>query len=362
MSVKNQSINMAQATDETVGPFTEILQGIGSAVLSNPGENIPRDLHFDVIAITLLIALFIWWRRGGRGAKGADGRERKSGLIQYLFPKDIYTHQSARVDLWLWITERCLHPFLGVGLLMVVGPATEQSVIEVLQWIFGATPALNINYAWMLLYSLVTLLCYDFVFFITHYTMHKVPALWVLHKVHHSAEVLTPLTRSREHFIAVPIWAVGGAFSYGFPAGIFAYLFDGNITEATLLNIGIFTLLLGFNGSFRHYHVQFHYPRWLAKWVHSPVMHHVHHSYLEKHWDKNFASVTSIWDRLFGCLYIPEKDEYTPWGIPPKKQLENRTYWQNTIGPFRDWYRMLSGGNSNAGDAPEVEIDVSTDK
>jgi sterol desaturase/sphingolipid hydroxylase (fatty acid hydroxylase superfamily) len=48
-------------------------------------------------------------------------------------------------------------------------------------------------------------------------------------------------------------------------------------------------------------------------------MHHVHHSYLEKHWDKNFAAVTSIWDRIFGCLYVPEKDEYTPWGIPPKK-------------------------------------------
>ena len=70
-------------------------------------------------------------------------------------------------------------------------------------------------------------------------------------------------------------------------------------------------------------------------------MHHVHHSYLEQHWDKNFAAITSIWDRLFGCLYIPTKDEYTPWGLPPKKQVENQTYWQNTIGPFRDWYRLL---------------------
>lgn len=249
--------------------------------------------------------------------------------------------------MWLWITERLLHPILGIGLFIAIGPATEKAMINGLEMILGSTPMLTPNIAWMLLYSLVTLLCYDFVFFITHYTMHKVPALWAIHKVHHSAEVLTPLTRYREHFIAVPIWAAGGAFSYGFAAGIFAYLFNGNITEATLLNVSAFALLFGFNGAFRHYHVQFHYPVWLAKWLHAPVMHHVHHSYLKQHRDKNFAAVTSIWDRLFGCLYIPAKDEYTPWGISENNAEENRTYWQNMIGPFRDWYRMLAGDNSH---------------
>ena len=70
-------------------------------------------------------------------------------------------------------------------------------------------------------------------------------------------------------------------------------------------------------------------------------MHHVHHSYLDKHWDKNFAAVTSLWDRMFGTLYIPEKDEYTPWGLGPQTQGEYRSFWQNTTGPFRDWYQML---------------------
>jgi sterol desaturase/sphingolipid hydroxylase (fatty acid hydroxylase superfamily) len=149
------------------------------------------------------------------------------------------------------------------------------------------------------------LLSYDFVFYSTHYAMHRIPALWVLHRIHHSAEVLTPLTRYREHFLAGPIWTAGSGFSYGVAAGLFAYLFSGGITEATVLNIGFFFLLFGFNGSFRHYHVQFHYPRWLSKWLHSPAMHHIHHSYLPQHWDRNFAAVTSLWDRLFGTLYIP---------------------------------------------------------
>ena len=176
---------------------------------------------------------------------------------------------------------------------------------------WGTGPTLDISYGWMLLYSLVTLLLYDFIFSIIHYTEHKVPALWVIHKVHHSAEVLTPLTRYREHFLEGPIYAAGAALAYGIAGGLFGWLFESDVTHATLFNIGFFSLLFGFNGSFRHYHGAFPYPVWLSKWLHSPVMHHAHHSYLEKHWDTNLAAVTSLWDRLFGTLYIPEKDEHT---------------------------------------------------
>ena len=346
MSITAPEINTGKAGEEIVGPFTDMVQTATGAVWDTIATNLPKDLHWEYLLLTVILATIIWFIRGGRGSKGVDGRERKTGLLQFLLPRDIYTHESARVDIWLWVTERVLRPFWAVGLLATVGPATEQSVIASLQWTFGETPALQPNYGWMLLYSLLTLLVYDFVFFSTHYTMHKVPALWAIHKIHHSAEVLTPLTRTREHFIAGPIWATGGALSYGFVGGIFAYLFAGGITVATLFNISLFSLLFGFNGSFRHYHVQFHYPRGLSRWLHSPAMHHIHHSYLQKHWDTNFAAITSLWDRMFGTLYIPQQDEYTPWGIGPETQAEYRSYWQNTAAPFRDWYRMLANGAS----------------
>lgn len=324
-----------------VGPFSELMQDPAGVLWTTASENIPNDLRWHVILLTLTLATAIYFFRNGHGARGADGRERKTGLLNFLLPKDIYTHVSARVDIGLWLLERFLHPLWAVALLATVSPATEQTIIAILQGLFGSTPALQSNIAWMALYSLVILLCYDFVFYAIHYTMHKVPALWVIHKVHHSAEVLTPLTRTREHFLAGPIWATGAAISYGFAAGLFAYLFDGGITQATLLNVGVFSLLFGFNGSFRHYHVQFRYPRGLEKWLQSPAMHHTHHSYLEKHWDTNMAAVTSIWDRMFGTLYIPEPDEYTPWGIGPETQDQYRSFWQNTSGPFRDWYTMI---------------------
>lgn len=297
-----------------LGPLTDMTQRAVSVVWDTASANVPRDLRWYMILLTLALGILIYVIRRGHGAKGADGRERQTNLLNFLLPRDIYTHISARVDIWLWVLERILRPLWAVSLITTVGTVTEKYVIRSLEWAIGATPALDINFAWMLLYSLCTLLLYDLVFYAIHYTMHKVPAFWAIHKVHHSAEVLTPLTRSREHFIAGPIWATGSAFSYGFVGGIFAFMFDGGITQATLFNIGFFSLLFGFNGSFRHYHVQFHYPRWLAKWLQSPAMHHTHHSYLQKHWDTNLAAVTSIWDRMFGTLYIPEKDEYTPWG------------------------------------------------
>lgn len=327
------------AADSThaTGPLGEI----AAIVWQTLADNLPRDLKWPTLLVLVVIATGIWWLRGGHGAKGADGRERASSLIAFLIPRDIYTHVSARVDVWLWILERALRPLWAAGAILSLGPATEWAVIGALGGMLGAGPALQPDYGWMLLYSLVTLLCYDFVFFLIHYTEHKVPALWAIHKVHHSAEVLTPLTRYREHVLEGPLYAAGSAIAYGFAGGLFGWAFSGDITQATLFNIGFFTLLFGFNGVFRHYHVQFHYPRWLSLWLHSPVMHHVHHSYLPKHWDKNMAAITSIWDRLFGTLYIPERDEYTPWGLGPETQHEYRSFLQNVRAPFRDWYRML---------------------
>jgi sterol desaturase/sphingolipid hydroxylase (fatty acid hydroxylase superfamily) len=326
------------------GPLTTLVDSGTQYVRDSLTAFYPEDLQLPSLLLTLVLASLLYWYRSGRGSRGADGQERPVGFLTFLLPKDIYTHVSVRVDIALWFFEALLRPLWIVSLIAVVGPATERTIIATLVTVAGESPMLQVNFAWMALYSLVNLLFYDFVFFLTHYTMHKVPALWAIHKVHHSAEVLTPLTRHREHFLAGPIWAAGAALSYGAAAGIFGYLFAGDLVEATLMNIGLFTLLIGFNGTFRHYHVQFNYPIGLSKWLQSPAMHHVHHSYREQHWDKNMAALTSIWDRIFGTLYIPEKDEYTPWGLGPETQGENRSFWHNTIAPFREWWVMLGRG------------------
>jgi len=225
-----------EAAADKIGPFTELTRKYGSAVWDTLAANVPHDLRWNWLLFMFALALTLFALRSGRGAKGADGRERPYRLAEYLLPREIYTHVSARVDVWLWVLERALKPLWGLLLLGALGPFVEKSVIGALTAGFGAGPAIVPNIAWMLVYSLVLLLCYDFTFFLLHYAEHKVPVLWAIHKVHHSAEVLTPLTRYREHVLEGPLYSIQAAIGYAVPAAVFGWMFAGSIAQATILD------------------------------------------------------------------------------------------------------------------------------
>jgi sterol desaturase/sphingolipid hydroxylase (fatty acid hydroxylase superfamily) len=328
--------------DEIVGPFSDIASQVAAALLDAVHPNSRANtLWWPLLLLLILTTVAFWYFRDGRGAKDADGREKPMGLFEYLFPKKIYTHPSARVDIGLYLLDKGMMPVWVALFLGSIAPAVEQATIGSLQWAFGASPELSPTVGWRLLYSAVTLLIVDMVFYFTHYMMHKTEIGWAIHKVHHSAEVLTPMTRPREHFIAGPIWALGPAIGLSLSGGIFAWVFNGDITQITVMNIGIFSALYALNGHFRHYHVSFRYPRWLEYWLQSPGMHHTHHSYLEKHWDTNLGLVTSIWDRMCGTLYIADRYEETPWGLAPKDQQKYTSLSDNLVTPFREIGRIL---------------------
>ena len=334
---------LKESSEEILGPFSDITNRIAEALWNAVFPGATTTLWWPMLVLTALITIAFWYFRKGHGAKDAEGRERQMGLLEYLLPKKIYTHQSARVDIWLYLLDRGMMPIWFVLFLGSVAPFVEQATIGALESTFGASPELAPTVGWRLVYGLVTILIADMIFFFTHYMMHKTQIGWAIHKVHHSAQVLTPLTRPREHFIAGWIWALGPAVGLSLSGGIFAWVFNGNITQVTIINMGVFSFLYALNGNFRHYHVSFRYPRWLEYWIQSPGMHHTHHSYLEKHWDSNLGLVTSIWDRMFGTLYIADRFEETPWGLAPKDQREYTTLSDNLMTPFREIIRILRG-------------------
>lgn len=331
-----------EKTEEILGPFSDITNQIADALWNAVLPGSPgASLSWELLTLTVITATAFWIFRKGRGAKGADGKERRVGLLEYILPKAIYTHQSARVDIGLYLLDKAMMPIWVLLFLGSVAPFIEKTTIGALQSAFGASPEVTPTVAWRLVYGLVTVLIADMIFYWTHYMMHKTQIGWAIHKVHHSAQVLTPLTRPREHFIAGPIWALGPAIGITLAAAIFAWVFGGNITRITVYNVGIFSMLYALNGNFRHYHVSFRYPRWLERWLQSPGMHHTHHSYLEKHWDSNLGLVTSIWDRMMGTLYIAEKYEETPWGLAPHDQAQYTTLKDNLMTPFKEIVRIL---------------------
>ena len=324
-----------------LGPFSDLAHRMGVAVYVAALPDAHNSLHWPFLVLTVVIAVALYVLRKGRGAKNAAGREGPASLREYLLPREIYSHLSARVDIGLYLIDRALMPIWAALFLTSMAPFVERGAIGLLQRLFGASPALQIHLGWKLVYGLVTLLLVDACFFFYHLMMHRTRLGWAIHKVHHSAEVLTPLTRSREHFLEAPIEAGFTTFGLALSGGIFGYLFNGGITEVTLMNLGIFAFLYTLNGNFRHYHVCLRYPRWLEYWLQSPGMHHTHHSILKKHWDSNLGLVTSIWDRLFGTLYIAELDEETPWGLSAEDQIQCRTLGQNLCAPFREMGLMV---------------------
>lgn len=328
---------IAQASEEILGPFSDISARIATAIYTAVlPEARKSSLHWAILLVTPLIALALFALRRGRGAKGADGVERPCSLREYLLPAAIYTHRSARVDIGLYLIDRALVPVWLILFLGLLGPFVERHVIAGMGLAFGPSPALTMNVAWQVTYGLATLLAVDLCFFLYHLMMHRTRIGWAIHKVHHSAEVLTPLTRYREHFLEAPI--VDGFMTLGAMSvsGLFAWLFNGGITQITLMNVGLLSFIYALNANFRHYHVCFRYPRWLEHWLQSPGMHHSHHSRLKQHWDSNLGLYTSVWDRLYGTLYVGDPFESTPWGLPEEDQARCSSLKDNLLAPFRE--------------------------
>lgn len=67
---------------------------------------------------------------------------------------------------------------------------------------------------------------------------------------------------------------------------------------------------------------------------------------------------------IFGSWYIPSKNEHTPWETGPEAQDQHRSFWQNTIGPFRDSLQMLKtapGEEDSLGCSREASIGAGID-
>jgi len=124
-----------------------------------------------------------------------------------------------------------------------------------------------------------------------HYILHKIPAMWRLHIVHHSDKNVDATTGTRHHpidFIIRESFALIAVIIMGMPISF--YLFY------RILSV-LFTY-------FTHANIKM--PLWLDKSLSyiivTPNMHKFHHHYQLPWTDSNYGNMLSIWDRLFGTF------------------------------------------------------------
>ena len=152
-------------------------------------------------------------------------------------------------------------------------------------------------------------LAYELGYWFNHWLSHKVPFLWEFHKVHHTAEVLTPLTNFRVHPIYALIFANILALSAAIANGFGHYLFGDTAYQYAFNDTNIILVLfIHAYVHLQHSHMWIAFTGALGRIFISPAHHQVHHSDNPKHYNTNFGSCLALWDWLFGTLYVPQKD------------------------------------------------------
>lgn len=61
--------------------------------------------------------------------------------------------------------------------------------------------------------------------------------------------------------------------------------------------------------------------------------HRIHHSTDPAHFDKNFGTMTTIWDQVFGTAYFPKTDEWPDTGLADMREPRSVAEW--LVAPFR---------------------------
>ena len=141
--------------------------------------------------------------------------------------------------------------------------------------------------------------------------------------MHHSAEVLTPITAMRAHPIELIWMASVPAVTAGIPIGVAIYLVgkDPGVILVGGLHVLIFTYSL--IGNLRHSHVWLSYGVALNHILVSPAQHQIHHSQRPEHFGRNVGYAFALWDWLFGTLYVPrEKETFAvDWAMAPNRAI-----------------------------------------
>ncbi len=254
-----------------------------------------KRIYWVYLLGALGLALPVFWRSGAPRTLAA--------LLSFLFPAAIYRHPSVRHDLGLWVINRLIRVGLLAPAILTMVPVALGTT-EFLEWAFGPLTPLALSASTVAaLFTLMLFLVDDFTRFFLHWLLHRVPVLWDFHKVHHSAEVLTPMTIYRSHPVESYLYACRMALTQGVVVGMGYYLFWPVLTMQDILGANLFVFLFNLMGSnLRHSHIWVSWGDRLENWFISPAQHQVHHSAERRHWDTNLGSALAIWDRLWGTL------------------------------------------------------------
>jgi sterol desaturase/sphingolipid hydroxylase (fatty acid hydroxylase superfamily) len=221
------------------------------------------------------------WRRGQ--ALLRPGLVRDLGFL--AFNGHLFSLLTAGVNGWLAAQVTGL--LQGAGLRLGVSPIAA--------WPFWAQ-------------VVAFLVVGDFLQWCVHNLLHRVPALWTFHKVHHAITTMDFIGNFRFHWMEIvvyrsllwlPLALLGASGEAAFVVAVVSTVW-GDLNHANL-NVGLGPLGYVLN---------------------SPRMHLWHHDQSDEGGTaKNFGIVLSLWDFLFGTAYWPRDRSPRALGYPGIEEM-----------------------------------------
>lgn len=178
--------------------------------------------------------------------------------------------------------------------------------------------------AWIVF--LVSLLVLDLAIYLQHVMFHAVPALWRLHRMHHSDLEFDVSTGLRFHPVEILV-------SMGIKLAVVAAL------GPPALAVLVFEVLLNATSMFNHSNIRIpmRFDRLLRLVLVTPDMHRVHHSIHPSETNSNFGFTLPWWDRLLGTYKAQPRDDHESMviGIDQFRTLRDLRLDQLLIQPLR---------------------------
>lgn len=237
--------------------------------------------------------------------------------IRNIFRRDIWWSRSARTDYMLAVLNQFI--MMGVAPRLISKLVVATFLFEALHiWFDGralfwpAAPGWAIATA----FTFTLFILDDASKYILHRLLHTWPLLWCFHKVHHTAETLTPFTVYRTHPIEGVLFALRSILVQSVALALFFFFLGDRVELVTVFGANAILFIFNIAGAnLRHSHVWISYGHRIEHFLISPAQHQIHHSVEQRHHNRNYGAVLAVWDWFGSTLCVAGQRQEIQFGV-----------------------------------------------
>lgn len=225
--------------------------------------------------------------------------------IELMLPRERHSLSARLTGAGFWAIWVVVNAFVTTGYHALWAYLEVQPLIVLpLRFDWAGTAAI-------LLAPIAGAAIYDFFFYWFHRAQHR--WLWRFHAVHHSVRELNGT--NTYHHLTEPLFQT-----------LFLLIPVSLVLADTGQAVAVMTVAIYLHSLFIHSSTRLHLGPLRAVLVDNRF-HRIHHSLEERHFDRNFAAFTTLWDRMFGTAYFPARGEWPATGLAEVDQPRNVREW-----------------------------------